>query len=192
MNITPDLVRHILQHRDQFQWSLQGFGMLRTYIGEDLRLHIWSNQHQVDDVSLMHTHPWDFSSLIVSGKITNHLYSEVPSGTARFADRAMWRQRILCGEGGGLEGEPEEVWLRPVSVIQYPANFVYRQAANEIHFSEFDDGTVTVIRRSPAADPDHAAVYWEAGKQWVSAEPRPATTEEVDAIVGLALERWTA
>lgn len=49
--------------------------------------------------------------------------------------------------------------------------------------------TVTVMKKDPTGD-ESARVFWPEGSEWVSAEPRRATAEEVRAITQHALQRW--
>ncbi len=171
------------------KWTLQGLGMLRYYYpGTNQRLHVWSPEHAAPDVSVMHTHPWNFFSTILSGSIENEIYTDDPIG-----ERSCYkRQRIKCGEGGGLEGEPEEIWLGMDSAALYTEGQRYRMEKTQTHIVRPSPGCVSLCDRelNPRADLNHAFVYWPIGTAWVSAEPRPATAQEVAAIVGYALERW--
>jgi hypothetical protein len=194
--LVRDLVRDLLEReRDAASvgehvrdWSLQGLGMLRTYLdpGRTLRLHVWDGEFQAPGVSQMHTHPWDMESYVVSGHITNTKFQQEAPGYGY----GYSRQTILCGEGGGLEGEPEEVWLTPAVREEIGAGGVYRQTADEIHVSSPEDGTVTVVRRVFGSDRDRAYVFWPKGTEWGSAEPRAATGAEVNSICARALARW--
>lgn len=189
--INKALVRKILEHPFGFEWSLQGFGMLRLYLEPEIRLHVWDSRFTVESVSQTHTHPWNFHSTVVAGVVRNTRYHEVDSHKATGArTKALRRQTILCGVGGGLEGDPEDVelWAEPVEV--YGAGHSYTQRAHEIHVSEPYDGTVTIIRREFLDDQDHAYVYFDG--DWVSAEPRPASNLEVAQITEYALKRWFA
>jgi hypothetical protein len=51
-------------------------------------------------------------------------------------------------------------------------------------------GTVTIVERRFKADTEHAFVFYPRNEKWVSAEPRPATPEEVITITQIALRRW--
>lgn len=186
--IIKDLVKMILQKADQFRWSLQGFGMLRLYVGENHRVHVWDNSYAVPDVSELHTHPWDFKSLIVGGRIRNTIYEETD---LHEGDGDCYsRQVIKCGPGGCLTGASMPVRLKQKSVQLYIEGDEYQQSAEEIHRSQPQPGTVTMITRTFKEDVDHAKVFWPKDKQWVSAEPRDATPDEVKKITQFALERW--
>lgn len=185
------LVKKVLENPEGFEWSLQGLGMLRLYLSDDksIRLHVWSGEHVVEDVSTLHTHPWNFTSLVVSGQLLNRRWYNVMTPDA-LAHPTHMCQSILCGEGGGLVGEPTPVHLVPDPLELYVPGSTYQQHAHEIHDSMPEDGTVTVIKRSFLNDVDHANVYWPAGEEWVSAEPRRATPTERNSICDRALARW--
>lgn len=193
--MTPDLVKFILENADRFPWSIQGLGMLRLYLSPAVRLHVWSGEAKRPDVSTRHDHPWDFESTIVSGYITNVLY--------RFTFRAPFvdtdelsgfenymEQQIVCGPGGGMDAEPKPVELSIDHVRTYGPGETYSQDRNAIHESQPTDGTVTIIRRRAYKDTEHAHVYYRIGTIWVSAEPREATSAEVEHITQRALAVW--
>lgn len=163
------------------QWSLQGFGMLRYYLpGTTRRVHVWG-----DHVSDMHTHPWNFTSTVLSGRLENEIYVKDPivgEGSK------YYRQKIKTGPGRWLEGDPEEVWMGLRSVALYTPGQRYRQDFEQIHVSKPSHGCVTICEREVPAD--YAFVYWREDEQWGTAEPRPATPEEREAILGNALRQW--
>lgn len=178
-------IKQILEKAEHYEWSLQGFGMLRLYLTKETRLHVWSDSHTVPNVSDIHDHPWNFRSTVVAGELRNYRFTPVERGASRFLTR-----RILCGPGGCVMGEPAYVNLyEGVREIYFEGDDYY-QGASEIHRSEPIDGTVTIITRAFLDDSDHANVFWRPGEEWVSAEPRPATPEEIKAITGNALRMW--
>ena len=182
------LVEHILNHAPSFDWSLQGFGMLRLYLddGKRFRLHVWDSRFMVPGVSLMHTHPWDFWSFVVAGRIENH---EFASTSAQEGQAYNW-QRIKCGEGGGPVGMSGVRNMKVYHPAIYTEGCCYSQLSHDVHVSAPQDGTVTIVERTFKEDQDHADVYWSIDREWVSAEPRQATTVEVMKICSNALEKW--
>lgn len=191
-SLVKPLVRSIIEHPFDHEWSLQGFGMLRTYLdSKDLRLHIWDSRFKVADVSELHTHPWNFHSYVVSGEVKNRRYTKNPADSILIgiAEAGVYReQEILCGEGGHETDRSREVALVPGRLERVFENDHYSQLAHEIHRSEPVDGTVTIIAREFLDDDDHAFVYVPQDQEWVSAEPRPATREEVGEICAKAFE----
>lgn len=174
-------VAKIIEHPHSYEWTLQGFGMLRLYLSRDVRLHVWSPQHAVEDVSVIHDHPWDFESLVLCGSIRDIVYREaigVPTHSG---------QRIRCGAGGHADGVQSDVRLFVESDETFAPGQIYRRSTDQLHESIPEPGTVTVITRTFMADPDHAHVYFALNTEWVSAEPRLATREEVEQITSAAL-----
>lgn len=176
------LVQRILEKPFQYEWTKQGLGMLRTYIAPEIRLHVWDHRLKFHNVSELHTHPWNFHSVVVAGKVINQRYVESDDG------RDILRQTIKCGEGGGLVGNPEVVKLTSGMRESYVEGDIYLQNAAEIHRSAPLDGTVTIIHREFLDDTEHAYVYFE--DDWVTAEPSPAGGVERDDVCARALERW--
>lgn len=182
------LARKILEHATDYKWSLQGFGMLRLYLAPDVRLHVWSESHRAKDVSLIHDHPWHFTSHVLSRGITNIRYRLEPDGNAH----THVTERIRCGPGGGALGNARLVRLVAQEHEIVPAGARYSQRSYEIHESYPRDGAVSIIHRTldTTADTEHAWVYYPIDKNWVSAEPRDATREEVINITTNALRLW--
>ncbi len=162
---------------------------MRLYLDEIRRLHIWDSSLKVPNVSEMHTHPWNFRSHVVAGIVQNEKFVYADRVSPERGAMLYNRQRIFCGVGGGLEGEPDKVLLASTGLHTYVERETYREEAYEIHVSRPQDGTVTIVRREFLDDSDHAYVYWYEG-DWVSAEPRPATIREIGKVTENALEQW--
>lgn len=187
-------VRTILAHPEAYEWTIQGLGMMRLYLSDEIRLHVWDHSLAVPGVTEIHNHPWDFTSHIIAGQMTNHVYI----AGARHGDYSSkpgfepyQKAVLLCGTGQ-LDPIREEVWLEPWkpdgSGAVYLPGDIYYQNHWEIHRSEFVDGTVTlIVRRFTQADRDHAEVFWPRGDRFGSAEPRIATSEEVTQVSARAL-----
>lgn len=179
-----EIIETILSSPERYDgWSLQGFGLLRLYLTKELRLHVWDARFAIKDVSLIHTHPWDFESYVLSGRLTNFRYEKVAGDTHLGCV-------IQCGENAQLKNEPEPCHLKEVSKEILFGGQTYHQKADEIHLSQPADGTVTLIERTFKADTEHAWSFWSKGAEWTSAAPRPATKEEVKWITSKALSIW--
>ena len=178
------LIENILRHPKEFHWSTQGLGMLRIYLAQHTRLHIWDRSLLVPGVSPVHTHPWDFKSTVVVGLMRNTRFIEASSGE-------RWnRVLIKCGEDACTMGEPEQILMQEQLSEQYREGDEYQQASTEIHLSHPEDGTVTIVERVFKPDTEHAYVYWRGKGAWVDAKPRPATPDEVQSVTQRALETW--
>jgi hypothetical protein len=187
--LTHALVLDCLQNWRTRQWQLQGFGMLRTYLPNDVRLHVWSGLFAIPGVTTIHDHPWDFDSLVVAGRLHNtrfHAFKRLPDMPA---PNAYMMRSIKPGVGLQVIADDAPVWLRKCATETYEAGSTYRQAANEIHESRPEDGTVTLVHRRRVGA-DVARSFYEADKGWVSAEPREATEHEARAIIEHSLATW--
>lgn len=185
---TESKIKEILTDPFDYVWTLQGFGMLRTYLDNDEveRLHIWDTNSAVPDVSVIHDHPWDFTSRIISGRLTNQRYVFDPEDGEEVSVAF-----IKTGEGGGLRTEPYKIHVISLEPEHYVPGDLYGQLAAEVHESIPSNGTVTLIERKfyGPRDDQVATVCWRTG-DWVSAEPRPATHYEILHFTGLALSNW--
>ena len=179
-----EVVRGVLEHPERYDWTLQGLGMLRMYFSPAVRLHVWSPDHVTPGVTMAHSHPWDFESEVVAGCLRNIRLDEDEGGVTFNA------QVIKCGAGAYTVGEPELRRFSSGKPEIYRAGDRYQQRAEEIHYTLPDPGTVSIIQRYFGADRDHATILWPEGEEWVSAEPRPATPDEVRQITQTALEKW--
>lgn len=181
------LVKHALKHPENFKWQVQGLGMLRTYLREDWRLHIWDKSVRIPDVSPLHEHPWDLHSTIVAGTLYNTRYK--PMATASRLTQLYNGAVIKCGEGACVltDVQPYNLYAQ-LSEVYYDGQ-AYTQTKDEIHKTDAEDGTVTLVYRTFYPERDKARVYWTVG-DFVSAEPRRATSEEVERITTKALESW--
>lgn len=183
------LIKTILLHPFNYAWTLQGFGFLRTYLPygpnkKRFRLNVWHNALTLPDVSIIHDHPWDFTSWIINGQFRNQRYAE-----DHFNGDDFMHMRIKCGEtSGSLGTDAMPIRLRKMPIEYYNTGDVYEQRADEIHMSMFDQGTVTLNDRT--GDTEMPRVFWPAGLEWVDAKPREASESEILQSTVLALDRW--
>lgn len=180
------LTYFILKNADKFEWSLQGLGMLRLYLPGEARLHVWDTRYAFPGASPIHDHlQWGLTSTILSGGLTNFRYKEGSGKPYHWA-------RFKAGYGAKQLHEAEVMLLQRQRGEQYLVGQTYSQEPNEIHETCADYGTVSLMQKRPSADGETARIFWPEGTEWGSAEPRPATAEEVKAITSYALERWSA
>lgn len=173
------LARAVLLRAEHHEWTLQGLGMLRLYLGDGrLRLHVWDATHAEPNASRIHDHPWDFESIILAGRLTNVRYVQVDGE----AGELFKRVQIRCGEGGCAVSPETFDRLVAQPPETYGPGDRYHQNAAELHDTQAEPGTVTIIRRRFYDNRDLASVWWRTGA-WGSAEPRPARRREVVDIV---------
>lgn len=162
-------------HGDSGSWSVQGLGMLRTYVGPRMnnsrtsyRLHVWHQSLRIPGVTMLHNHPWDLHSTVLAGRVQQRRYHIACDGSGE----PYMRQRILCGEDAETTSQPELVYLASKDLERYGPGENYHQEASEIHASFPDDGTVTIVRRHVSSDDaDHADVFYPEHATWVDAAP---------------------
>jgi hypothetical protein len=183
-------VKGILEHATVYRgWTLQGLGMLRLRFDNRFRLHVWSHEHRVPDVTVIHDHPWNFISHVISGEIENILYGVVDPADG--VGEPYIEQEIVCGPKGCEIGGPVPVNLVERDRAMFLGGQDYAQNKYEVHESRPSDGAVSLIETWTAgASSDRAHVYYRVSDRWVSAEPRPATEEEVRGITRKALAVW--
>src|SRR3954452_5652044 len=85
---TIAMVRSILEHPSGRRWVMQDLGLLALWLdeGREHRLHLW-DPGDGDADPLIHDHPFDFTSTVVAGEITNTRYEESPAGVEYQRDR---------------------------------------------------------------------------------------------------------
>lgn len=193
------LVHNVLRKPLFYDWDVQGFGMLRAYLDREhrFRLNIWDASLQVPGVSVIHDHPWDFSSVILQGVFHNVRYVEIPASTHSWAEEYCYHTIVPGPDGGptsilgpSLGNEYSRMFLHAQPIERYLPGMVYQQKAKEIHASYFGGGAVTLNDRIRPPGPDEARVFWLAGGKWVDAKPRPAEFSEIRDVTARALEQW--
>ena len=187
------LIKKILEHAEHYEWELKGLGMMRTYLSDDTKLHVWDSRYKVPNVSLTHEHPWTFESTVIVGRLVNRRLLATPMLESAADDPSTnpyMRSVVQCGPGGYLLEEPTLVHLHSPREEIIKEGESYRQKFDEIHQSYADDGTITIVKRVDYKEPRAAAVYWPYGEQWVSSDPVMATPAKVKDIADNALRVW--
>lgn len=172
------------------RWEVQGFGMLRTYLPDDVRLQIWDPRLAVWGNNAVHDHPWDFSSTIIAGTIFNERFRFTESDEDVLVAKHYLARRIKPGIGGGrLDQDPSDVLLMSKGIEVYGPGETYSQRAAELHVTRYALSTITLLRRTGRLERDEAMSLWPAEQEAESIfyEPRPATKNEVHAVCSRAL-----
>lgn len=182
-----EIVKKVMENPFDYEWELQGFGMLRTYIDKDTRLQIWLKEFIVPNVTDVHTHPWDFTSYIYQGRVTNYSFHE--SSTQRpYLDRYEEYDRclILTGEKAFVH-EKTKVFLQMCNTDIFTKGKIYKHRRDVPHRIRFTDGTITILTKSNIQEHNLAYSYVKGiDNEWVSAAPRPATKEEIQTFIDAA------
>lgn len=178
----------ILENAGGFGWSVQGFGVLRLFVGKVGRVHVWHKGLRYPNVSMVHNHSWDLKSTVVSGRLNNVRYAKSDEGHSMA--KPFDGTRLLTGFDCKEIKPLPETWLREKGVELYTPGMEYAQKAAEIHRTDAEDGTVSVMLRNEVENGE-ADVYWPRGTEWGTAQPRPATEAEIKLACGLAIEKLT-
>jgi hypothetical protein len=176
---TTAFVRRLLCHPEDHPWVMQDIGLLGLRLDESRvhRLHVWDPTACVEEAPV-HDHPFDFTSTVIAGQITNTRYEESATGVAYQRDRYA----------------PPSEDERAVDTIRLSARSTtfttgerYSQRAGQLHSSSQILGTVTLLRRT-FTDVGRLTVCRPPGSPWVPGRSRPASAAEIRRITAAALD----
>lgn len=138
------LVRTILEHAEDYPWVMQEIGLLGLRLDEtrEFRLHVWDTSSSAGEPPI-HDHPFDFTSTVVAGEMTNTRYKEDPLGVEY--------HRVRYTPPNEDDRKRDTVRLSGVATT-ITAGGQYHQLAQELHDSRQLPGTVTIIRRAFTPD----------------------------------------
>jgi hypothetical protein len=173
------LVRTILEHAQDHSWTMQEIGLLALRLDDhrEYRLHVWDPGYSDGDPPV-HDHPFDFTSRIIVGEMTNTLYEENGCGIEFI--------RTRYSPTDEEDRRTDTVRLSAVRST-YTEGDQYSQLAHELHDSRQVPGTVTVIRMA-FKDVSGLTVCHREESAWTSGRSRPATGDEVKRITNTALD----
>lgn len=165
-------------------FSVQGFGMMRLRLSDNLRLHLWHHGFRTDGVSDIHDHrQWGLRSTVLAGHIRDNIFG---IGDGRPNYDAV---QIKAGE------DAREISRQPVELLyldeqRYQAGDTYEHRPNDIHRTGYDNFTFTLMEqfRDPL-NKDGAFVFVPRGGMWVDAKPRPANGYELEFFIKAVRER---
>jgi len=176
--IAQAFLKPILYRPMDRDWTVQGFGMIRTYLDPEQRwrLNVWDDRLRAPEVSLIHDHPWSFTSHVLVGRIRNRRYAcdDDSSYPTHFY------KRIKTGPDGADASGELTCQLACKGLESYDSGMKYSQLLNEVHETEAVRGTVTLNDRTPPIESYTTRVFWQIDHhKWTSTRPRPATRDEV-------------
>jgi hypothetical protein len=183
ISLNRALVRTILEHAEDYPWSMQEIGLLGLRLDDrrEHRLHVWDPTSCVGDPPV-HDHPYDFTSTVIAGAMTNTRYVEDPAG----AEHRRIRYSLADEDARTVDS----VRLSGVATT-FIAGDQYLQRAHELHDSRQVPGTVTMIRMT-FKGVSELTVCTRGEVPWVSGRSRPAPPDEVKRITNAALEVFAA
>jgi hypothetical protein len=170
-------VRGILEHPEDHAWTMQDIGLLGLRLDDrrEYRLHVWDPSSCVGEPPI-HDHPFDFTSTIIAGEMTNIRFDEDQSGVEHR------RERYSPSDEGARRADTVRLSR---TATTFAAGDQYSQLAHQLHESRQLPGTVTIIRRTFSTVPE-LTVCRRGEAAWVSGHSRPAAPEEVRRITATA------
>jgi hypothetical protein len=173
------LVLTMLQHAEDFPWRMQEIGLMSLRLDDrrEHRLHVWDPSCCVGEPPI-HDHPYDFTSTIIAGEMTNTRYEVDLAG-----DEYV---RFRFPPGAESERRSDAVKLSSTATTFTPGH-QYHQLADELHASWQLPGTVTAIRCQWIEAPELSLCVRDEGS-WRSGQGRDATCEEIKSFTAKALE----
>ena len=179
-SLNKALVRTILEHAEDYGWVMQEIGLLGLRLDDtrEFRLHVWDPSSTVGEPPI-HDHPFDFTSTVVVGEMTNTRYEEDRDGVEYC--------RMRYTPPSEDERTRDTVRLSGAATT-VAAGGRYHQLAHELHDSRQLPGTLTIIRRSFTSAAAELTVCYRNEADWISGRSRPATVAEVKRITTTALE----
>ncbi len=179
--LNKPLVLTILRHAEDFPWRItDDIGLLGLRLDDQRedRLHVWDPTYRVEDPPV-HDHPYNFTSRIIVGELTNTRYEEDPAGDAYV--------RFRYSPGAEDLRRSDTVVTLSATATTFGEGGQYGQLAHELHASWQRPGTVTVIRCSWVETSDLTVCLRDAGS-WRSGRARDATRDEIKTVASRALE----
>lgn len=181
------LAARVIEQAHLYDWSVQGFGLIRTYLPGNKRLHIWSQRFKIQDATTLHSHPWNFTSHVLAGRMHEIVAEKVTIEQASCLDSNVLKakeNKILCGEDAKVITSTD--CFLSTKVTYHQAGLSYSHKYSDIHASLPSFDCVTLIEREPLDDPDHAYSYTLNDDPWVSAEPRGIDHNEIEGSLNRA------
>ena len=177
--LSKALVLTMLQHAEKFPWRMQDIGLMGLRLDDrrEYRLHVWDPSDCIGELPI-HDHPYDFTSTIIAGELTNTLYEEDSAG-----DEYV-RFRYPPSAENERRSDAVRLSSRATTLTEGDQ---YRQLAHELHTSWQQPGTVTAIRCLWVEAPELTVCVRDEGS-WRSGQGRDATCEEVKSFTAKALE----
>lgn len=166
--LSKALVFTILRHAEDFPWRMQEIGLMGLRLDDqrEYRIHVWDPSDNLGDPPI-HDHPYDFTSKVIAGEMTNTRYVEDPEGD----EYIRFRYSLPAEDQRRLD--TVTLSATPEAVVQ---GGEYGQLAHELHASWQLPGTVTVIRCSWGG-PRELTVCLRDEDSWRSGQARDATRQ---------------
>jgi len=177
--LSKALVFTIIRHAEDFPWRMQDIGLLSLRLDDqrEHRLHIWDPTYGMVDPPI-HDHPYNFTSKIIVGELTNTRFEE---------DRAGDEFTRFRYSPAAPDVRRSDTVRLSATALTLTEGDHYHQLAHELHASWQRPGTVTMIRCSWVEISD-LTVCLRDESSWRSGQARDATRDEIKTVAAKALE----
>ena len=120
-------VRGLLERPEDHPWTMQDIGLLGLRLDDrrEYRLHVWDPSSCVGEPPI-HDHPFDFTSTIIAGEMTNIRFDEDPSGVEHR------RERYSPSDEGARRADTVRLSR---TTTTFAAGDQYSQSAHQLHES---------------------------------------------------------
>lgn len=147
-------VKSVLENHQKHRWYETVDGVIATYFKNETALNIYQGLDRSNPY--IHSHPFDFTSTIVTGEMRHTRYRLDPSG-----DEFQFQRRRITGE---FFGATEDCVLEAMPLETYLPGDTYSILSSEIHSVAPVDGSITLVVRDHFTSPTEFASYWPSGK----------------------------
>jgi hypothetical protein len=193
---TRALVEAILQRAENYTWEVPANGRLTLVLEPNVTVvNVFESKYRQLGTTAIHSHTVGFRSEIVGGVMRQHRYRRrIVASKEDLVARSYWEQELTLD--GKLSGEPSECCLAEQPIEVYAAGEYYEIAANEIHQSVPEDGTVTLVTRQYLTNPRCVSTFWPytplapGAKPSGKIIPQPAASEVIADVISCALSTW--
>lgn len=193
-DVKAALVEYILRHARHFSWTEHANGRISLMLKPDqVCINVFDARYRQPGTTEIHSHSMDFRSEIIAGRMRQYRYRRTDDPAAAVATRCGVQDLTLDGK---LAGDARLCYLIEGPLEEYRAGEAYEITAPEIHRSDPEDGTVTLIARQYKTSPAGVSAFWlrsselAKGVQGQKFVPPAAGAAAVDDIVSRALSRW--
>jgi hypothetical protein len=183
--ITRGLIKKILVDPFVHPWKLHGIGKLQLDLDPNISLHVWHEAGRFENVSTLHTHPWNLYSIIMAGCISSTQYEEhVVTDPEQYTHH--WTQ-INIDNPPLREGTEYFTAIRRAGNTTCQRGDTYSLQSSEIHESSYRNGSVSIVHKDRSFLRRTARIFWPKDEKFGSAEPRLASQNEIWVFADSAL-----
>ena len=143
------------------EWTSFGLGFMYVNVA-GYRYHVWHSSLNTVNAIDIHTHPWDFTSEIISGYFRNRIYKRVEGDE--------YHERFANCDTATCAISETKTNLTLVTDSYHYSGGKYTLTQDQIHCATARDGTVTRIRKFNNKPECSAHFFWQEGSEFCVAD----------------------